>query len=174
VNPAGMGAYPILTYSWILMRRNYPRANGPALKSFVSYALGDGQKLAADAGYLPLPAHVAALAREALASVDPEELTVVEKRAEKPVNERKGETGAEPPHAQSPQTGKGGFSATLSAEPLAEPSSRTSYRVATRESIRDVAVKVYRDPDQWVFIAAVNPGVDPTRRVRIGQVLKLP
>jgi hypothetical protein len=62
----------------------------------------------------------------------------------------------------------------LSAEALMGPVKLPSYRVSSPESLRDVAVKIYRDPDQWVFIAALNPGVDNRRRLRIGQVLKLP
>lgn len=68
VDPAAAGAYPIVTYSWLLLYRNYPdAAKGAAVREFVRWGLSDsGQKFAAEMGYLPLPATVAQLGQQAL------------------------------------------------------------------------------------------------------------
>lgn len=174
VDPSNETAYPIVSYSFILMRRRYVPAQAEVLKAFVSLALGEGQNLAVENGYLPLPAHVAAFARNMLASVNLEEETAAERKVEKPaVEEAVSSAGSsnpdmEPEKRSSPQSGY------LSAEALMEPTRPLYYRVSGRESLRDVAVKIYKDPDQWAFIAAINPAVDPKRRLKVGQVLRLP
>lgn len=58
-DPAGPGSYPIATFSWLLL---YVAAGNAAARAavadFVRYGLTDGQALAADLGYIPLPAAV--------------------------------------------------------------------------------------------------------------------
>jgi phosphate transport system substrate-binding protein len=61
VNPAGAGAYPIVAYSWLVLHRAYPAEQARDLKSFVHYALDQGQNSALDLGYIPLPRAVADL-----------------------------------------------------------------------------------------------------------------
>jgi phosphate transport system substrate-binding protein len=59
-DPPGVGAYPIVTYSWLLLYQSYADAEtGDAVRDFVRWGLTDGQELAADLGYIPLPASVA-------------------------------------------------------------------------------------------------------------------
>jgi phosphate transport system substrate-binding protein len=68
-NPPGPHTYPIVTYSWLLLHERYPAAQAHALTSFVSWALDDGQRYAADLGYLALPPAVADLGKDALSRV---------------------------------------------------------------------------------------------------------
>jgi phosphate transport system substrate-binding protein len=68
-NPPGPHTYPIVTYSWLLLHERYPAAQAHALTSFVSWALDDGQRYAADLGYLALPPAVADLGKSALSRV---------------------------------------------------------------------------------------------------------
>jgi phosphate transport system substrate-binding protein len=70
VNPAGAEAYPIVTYSWLLLHPHYPSEQTQALKSFISFALGEGQKDAVEMGYIALPPSVAELAKSAVAQIN--------------------------------------------------------------------------------------------------------
>jgi len=55
VDPAGPGAYPIVTYSWLMLYASYDDpAKQAALREFVRYGLADGQTAAAELGYVPL------------------------------------------------------------------------------------------------------------------------
>ena len=55
-DPAGAQAYPIASFTWLLVRRTYPDvAKARELAKFVWWALTDGQAKAADLGYAPLP-----------------------------------------------------------------------------------------------------------------------
>lgn len=69
---AGRTAYPIVTYSWLLLYGRYPEGGkADAIRDFVAWGLSDGQKLEDDAlsGYIPLPANVVAKGQQALAAV---------------------------------------------------------------------------------------------------------
>ncbi|MEX1110294.1 MAG: phosphate ABC transporter substrate-binding protein PstS [Chthoniobacterales bacterium] len=64
-------AYPITTFSWLLLYRKYDDAvKLQALKDFVTYGLTEGQAFAVELGYIPLPASVVAKANAALATVE--------------------------------------------------------------------------------------------------------
>jgi len=66
-DPAGVGAYPIVTYTWILTYRQYPKAAAAeALRAVLRWALTKGQALAKEMGYLPLAETVVARSLEAL------------------------------------------------------------------------------------------------------------
>ncbi len=55
-DPANDGAYPIVTYTWLLLRRQNPDAGvAAALRRLVADCLTSGQTAAVDLGYLPLP-----------------------------------------------------------------------------------------------------------------------
>jgi phosphate transport system substrate-binding protein len=59
-DPAGPGAYPIATFSWLLLYATRGNAaTRAAVADFVRFGLTDGQALAADLDYIPLPAAVA-------------------------------------------------------------------------------------------------------------------
>jgi phosphate transport system substrate-binding protein len=69
-DPAGAGAYPIVTFSWILLYRQYAdTAKAAAVRDFVAWGLSNGQTSGSKFGYLPLPGEVVASGRQALASL---------------------------------------------------------------------------------------------------------
>ena len=63
-NAAGAGAYPISSFTWILLYENpTDKAAAKAMVDFMQWALTDGQKFAAELGYAPLPDSVVKLER---------------------------------------------------------------------------------------------------------------
>ena len=55
-DPSGKDAYPIATYTWLLVYKQYPDTRKAAvLKELLTYCLKDGQKEAEPLGYIPLP-----------------------------------------------------------------------------------------------------------------------
>jgi phosphate transport system substrate-binding protein len=59
-DPKGKDAYPIVTFTWLLVHKTYDSSKrAAALKDLCKYALTDGQKECAALGYIPLPAKVA-------------------------------------------------------------------------------------------------------------------
>ncbi len=70
-DPPGADAYPIVTYSWLLLRRDYADAAvGEAVRDFTRWGLTEGQDLAADLGYIPLPPSVGERGLRALGLVN--------------------------------------------------------------------------------------------------------
>lgn len=69
-NPPGKGAYPISSFTWLLLYEN-PEDKGKAkvMVDFLNWALGEGQKYCGDLGYAPLPANVVTLEKEALQKI---------------------------------------------------------------------------------------------------------
>ena len=67
-DPANPGAYPITTYSWMLLYPRYPdRTKGAALRDFAEWGLSQqAQNYGAQLGYLPLAEDVVALGKQAL------------------------------------------------------------------------------------------------------------
>jgi phosphate transport system substrate-binding protein len=71
-DPEGKDAYPIVTYTWMLCRQKYADPEQAyALKDMLRYCLGDGQKVAAELGYIPLPENVVSRVLKAVASIEP-------------------------------------------------------------------------------------------------------
>ncbi|NJO54395.1 MAG: hypothetical protein HC829_05715 [Bacteroidales bacterium] len=69
-DPAGGEAYPIVTYSWLLLYQQYDdAAKATALKDFVTWGLTDGQAYSQDLGYIPLTAEMADRGQQALATL---------------------------------------------------------------------------------------------------------
>ena len=67
VNAPGANAYPIASFSWVLVPANLRETpKGKALADFLTWIVGDGQKFAADLFYAPLPGSVALQARKAI------------------------------------------------------------------------------------------------------------
>jgi phosphate transport system substrate-binding protein len=67
-DPSGADAYPIVSFSWLLLHDRYEDPKkAAALKKFVAWGLTEGQALSRELGYIPLPAEVASLS---LAAVD--------------------------------------------------------------------------------------------------------
>ena len=69
-NAPGAGVYPISSFTWLLLYENpKDKAQGKAMVEFMKWALTDGQKMATDLGYAPLPAEVVKLEQAALATI---------------------------------------------------------------------------------------------------------
>jgi len=69
-DPEGAGDYPFVTFTWILLNKEYAdTARLDALKAFVLYGLGEGQKVAPELGYVALPEAVVAKCRAAIAEI---------------------------------------------------------------------------------------------------------
>lgn len=63
-------AYPISTPTWVLVfQKQADAGKGRLIKSFLSYAVGDGQKSAASLYYAPIPDSLAGQARAAVDSI---------------------------------------------------------------------------------------------------------
>ena len=55
-DPEAGDAYPIVTYTWLLVYKNYPdKRKAALLQDVVKYIVTDGQKDAEPLGYIPLP-----------------------------------------------------------------------------------------------------------------------
>lgn len=69
-DPAGEEAYPIVTFSWILLYQEYPeQAKADALRKLFTWCLKEGQADAPALGYLALPDEVVARSLAAVESV---------------------------------------------------------------------------------------------------------
>jgi phosphate transport system substrate-binding protein len=66
-DPEGDDAYPIVSYSWLLLYDRYAdRDKGAALKKFVTWGLTEGQVFSRELGYIPLPGEIASRSLAAL------------------------------------------------------------------------------------------------------------
>ena len=69
-NAPGKGAYPVSTFTWILVSPALPdAAKKKALQEFLDWAVTHGQAYAKDLGYAPLPKNVAAQVRKDVANL---------------------------------------------------------------------------------------------------------
>ncbi len=69
-DPPGEEAYPLASYTWILTYPSYEHSDRlEALQDLLGWCLSEGQPIAAESGYVPLPGSVAERARTALASI---------------------------------------------------------------------------------------------------------
>ena len=72
-DPEGEDSYPIVTYTWILTHKKYAdAAKAKAIEATIEYALTDGQKIARELGYVPLPANVIAKVAAAADQISPD------------------------------------------------------------------------------------------------------
>ena len=72
-DPEGADSYPIVTYTWILAYKKYPdAAKAKAIEVVIEYALTDGQKLAKELGYVPLPKAVITKVAAAADQISPD------------------------------------------------------------------------------------------------------
>ena len=70
LDPKGANDYPIVTFTWLLLKATYAdAAKGAAVKAFVTYALTKGQATAPQLGYVTLPSEVVTKAESALQTV---------------------------------------------------------------------------------------------------------
>ena len=69
-DPEGAGAYPIASFTWILLPRQAPdQARARALAEFLWWATHQGQQHASALGYAPLPARVVSLIEARLRTI---------------------------------------------------------------------------------------------------------
>ncbi len=72
-DPEGADSYPIVTYSWILAHKKYADpAKAKAVEAMIEYGLTEGQKQAAELGYVPLPAAVVTKVAAAADAISPD------------------------------------------------------------------------------------------------------
>ncbi|MCT7978295.1 phosphate ABC transporter substrate-binding protein PstS [Laspinema olomoucense] len=58
-DPEGPDSYPIVSYTWLLAYKEYSDPQkAQALEAVIEYGLNEGQQLAPELGYIPLPANV--------------------------------------------------------------------------------------------------------------------
>jgi phosphate transport system substrate-binding protein len=57
-DPLGPDAYPIVGFSWIIVRENQGSQKAKILRELIRFGLTDGQKDATSMGYIPLPDNV--------------------------------------------------------------------------------------------------------------------
>jgi phosphate transport system substrate-binding protein len=73
-DPVGSDAYPIVTYTWIIVRRHYPRElarEAEAFKRVLEYCISDeGQEIAEQLYYIRLPPNVVEAVRKTLDKID--------------------------------------------------------------------------------------------------------
>lgn len=70
VNPQGKGAYPIASFTWILVYQHQQNAaKGKKLVDFLRWAYTDGEKVAGELDYAPLPASMVKMLTKRLAMV---------------------------------------------------------------------------------------------------------
>jgi len=68
---AGKNAYPISSFTWMLIPANIPDANkSKAIHAFLAWMLTDGQKIAPDLDFAPLPKPVVEKEQKQLAALD--------------------------------------------------------------------------------------------------------
>src|SRR5262245_28111027 len=69
-DPEGAKAYPLATYTWLLLyKKNQDAKKAAALRELVDWCLTEGQKMSLQMGYIPLPASVASEVRKAAATI---------------------------------------------------------------------------------------------------------
>ncbi|PTR09578.1 phosphate ABC transporter substrate-binding protein (PhoT family) [Nitrosospira sp. Nsp5] len=69
-DPEGANSYPIVTYTWMIFRKNNSDAQkAKAMRDMVEFGLTEGQKMADALGYIPLPQSVVEQVRKAAANI---------------------------------------------------------------------------------------------------------
>jgi len=68
-DPPEAGAYPIATFTWMLLYQKQDAKKAEYLRKLVEYGLTEGQKIADSMGYIPLPPNVVEKVRAASAKI---------------------------------------------------------------------------------------------------------
>lgn len=72
-DPDGQESYPIVTYTWLLVYKQYPdKAKAKAIEAMIEYGLTEGQKVSSQLGYVPLPQNVITKVAAAADAISPE------------------------------------------------------------------------------------------------------
>jgi phosphate transport system substrate-binding protein len=70
-DPDGLNSYPIVTFSWVLVRKKYKNAEtAKVVRELFQWSLKDGQQYAPELGYIQLPGAVAEKAQAALNKIE--------------------------------------------------------------------------------------------------------
>jgi len=69
VNADGEDAYPISTFTWLLVYQNNSGSTGKILKDFLTWAMAEGQAIAPNLGYAPLPENVKRMVTETISTI---------------------------------------------------------------------------------------------------------
>jgi len=69
-NSAGKGAYPISSFTYLLVYKKFNPVKAAKVKAFIEWALTHGQKIADSLYYAPLPAELSARARAQLKEIE--------------------------------------------------------------------------------------------------------
>jgi phosphate transport system substrate-binding protein len=69
-DPAGKGAYPIVSLTYVLLYGNYPAPKGSTLKDLFTWALGEGKTATTELGFIPLPDSLVADVKAKLATIE--------------------------------------------------------------------------------------------------------
>ena len=71
-DPEGLDAYPIVTYTWILVKKQYADpTDAKSIKDLLNYCLTDGQAMVGELGYIPLPKSVTQQVQQAVQEIRP-------------------------------------------------------------------------------------------------------
>jgi len=70
-DPTGADSYPVVTFSWVLLRKAYQDPVATQLRDLFRWCLQDGQRYASQIGYVPLPPPVVEKALAAVNSISP-------------------------------------------------------------------------------------------------------
>jgi len=68
-DPEPKDAYPIVTYTWIMVNKKYDKSKLPVLQDLLRYGLTEGQKDAEPLGYIPMPAPVVDRVKAAIETI---------------------------------------------------------------------------------------------------------
>ena len=72
-DPEGDESYPIVSYTWLLVHEKYSDpTKAKAIEGMIEYALTEGQKVAPELGYVPLPKNVAEKVASAADGISPD------------------------------------------------------------------------------------------------------
>ncbi len=71
LDPSAPGAFPIVTFTWMILHWEYPSEKWNIINSFVNYILDEGQNLTADLGYASLPAPIVYRGKMVVGRVSP-------------------------------------------------------------------------------------------------------
>lgn len=72
-DPEGEDSYPVVTYTWMLAYEQYDDADkAKAIEAAIEYGLNEGQKVAPELGYIPLPKNVRERVAEAANGISPD------------------------------------------------------------------------------------------------------
>jgi phosphate transport system substrate-binding protein len=70
-DPTGADSYPIVTFSWVLLRKGNNNQAAIPLRELFTWCLQDGQRYASQLGYVPLPQPVVQKALAAVNAISP-------------------------------------------------------------------------------------------------------